>query len=49
MAGRVWLPARSLVKFPRYFMASSSPRLRLAHPKSIVAFDLQTDQLAPPT
>ena len=33
MAGRVWLPARSLVKFPRYFMASSSPRLRLAHPK----------------
>src|SRR5712664_3931045 len=33
LAGRVWLPARSLVKFPRYFMASSSPRLRLAHPK----------------
>ncbi len=33
LAGRAWLPARSLVKFPRYFMASSSPRLRLAHPK----------------
>src|SRR5712664_2030118 len=33
LAGRVWLPARSRVKFPRYFMASSSPRLRLAHPK----------------
>jgi len=34
LAGRVWLPARSLVKFPRYFMASSSPRLPLAHPYS---------------
>src|SRR6266404_4797234 len=33
LAGRVWLPARSLVEFLRYFMASSSPRLRLAHPK----------------
>src|SRR6266478_2307411 len=39
LAGRVWLPARSLVKFPRYFMASSSPRLPWRTQNSIRAKD----------
>ncbi len=39
LAGRVWLPARSLVKFPRYFMASSSPRLPWRIQNSIVTLD----------
>src|SRR5882724_8147046 len=39
LAGRVWLPARSLVKFPHYFMASSSPRLPWRIQNSIVTLD----------
>jgi len=43
LAGRVWLPARSLVKFPRYFMASSSPRLPWRTQNSIGTRPIELD------